>query len=246
MTDAGSRGSGTLSGSVLKVIAIIAMFIDHLGACVFTHRIWLRWIGRLTFPIMAFFVYEGFKHTRDVKRYALRLGLFALVSEIPFDLAHAGRVVDWDMQNIGFTLLLGLGAIVFADRGGLWHFASLGCLLLGDLMRVDYGTLGVFTIFIFYLFRQMRLSPACAVGLSTLLFTMGEWPILLPYINGSDIATYRFIPPQTFALFSTPLLLLYNGKRGNAPGWLFYVFYPGHLLFLYFFGPAVLAAFPNF
>ena len=104
-------GYGRLSGSTLKVIAILAMTVDHIGAFLFPDILWLRYIGRLTFPIMGFFVYEGWRHTRNIRRYGLRLLLFAAVSEIPFNLIHAGGLIAPHHQNNGFTLLLGLLAL---------------------------------------------------------------------------------------------------------------------------------------
>ncbi len=233
-------GYGRLSGSTLKVIAILAMTVDHIGAFLFPDILWLRYIGRLTFPIMGFFVYEGWRHTRNIRRYGLRLLLFAAVSEIPFNLIHAGGLSAPHHQNIGFTLLLGLLALELSHKGGLgWVGAGAACLL-GDLLWVDYGSAGVLSILLFGTFAHIKLPAALSVAASTLLFTYGQWSVVWPHIEWFSPATYHLIPPQTWAIAAIPLLLLYNGKRGRAPGWLFYAFYPGHLLLLYLYGPAII------
>lgn len=128
-----------ISGSTVKIVAVVAMLIDHFAAAVLTRQViangyldavrgtenqivsWLRenavlyygmtimrMIGRLGFPIFCFLLVEGFRRSRNVRKYALRLGIFALISDIPFDLAVTGRFFHWGYQNVYFTLLLGL------------------------------------------------------------------------------------------------------------------------------------------
>ena len=128
-----------ISGSTLKMIAIVTMLIDHIGAAVLARLLmvnglgeldqtntdaimqWLsangalygtytvmRMIGRVAFPIFCFLLVEGFLHTHDVKKYAMRLGLFALLSEIPFDLAFSSKILEFNYQNVFFTLFIGL------------------------------------------------------------------------------------------------------------------------------------------
>ena len=114
-----------LSGSTLKLIAIVTMFIDHLGVVAFETQISnymvpyyiMRLIGRLAFPIFCFLLVEGFFHTRDVKKYALRLLVFAFISEIPFDLAFNRQMFYWRHQNVFFTLFIGLLVIALLEIG---------------------------------------------------------------------------------------------------------------------------------
>ena len=143
---AGSAGRPGFSGSTIKIIAVAAMLIDHAAATVLaryliggireaadtgTTQNWLaenamwydiydvmRGIGRLGFPIFCFLLVEGYQRTRDVKKYALRLGLFALISALPFDLAICGTPFHMGYQNVYFTLLLGLLA--------LWAYGFFG------------------------------------------------------------------------------------------------------------------------
>ena len=157
-----------ISGSVLKWIAVITMAIDHMGAGFlesYVMNAWggstigntfagrwneilsvdqiLRYIGRPAFPIFCFLLVQGFLHTRDVKKYAIRLGIFALISEIPFDLALHIRPFHWQNQNVFFTLLLGLLAIWFMQsRGGGLVVRVAGLLAgagLAELFHTDYG-----------------------------------------------------------------------------------------------------------
>lgn len=134
-----SAERGRLSGSTIKIIAVTAMLIDHAAAAVlvrylvsgiqtaqaagtalawqqehaalYTAYYLMRDIGRLGFPIFCFLLAEGFQRTRDVRKYALRLGMFALISEIPFNLAICGQASNLGYQNVYFTLLLGLLAL---------------------------------------------------------------------------------------------------------------------------------------
>ena len=92
----------------LKWIAVITMIIDHTGAVLFPDDMVFRYIGRIAFPIFCFLLVEGFFHTRDVRKYMLRLGLFALISEIPYDLAFRDTVLEFEHQNVFFALLLGV------------------------------------------------------------------------------------------------------------------------------------------
>lgn len=223
-----------LSGSTLKLIAIITMLIDHVGAAVLT-RVFLsgsgtpalsqaylamRNIGRIAFPIYCFLLVEGFEHTRDRKKYALRLFAFALISEIPFDLAFQSEVLEFTYQNVFFTLLIGLLTIMAfhaVEEKKEWH-PVLRCLLLAGitfagmgiavLLRTDYDANGVLCIMILYLFRRSRGLQILAGCLS---FFWWELPALV-----------AFIP-----------IAFYNGKRGWNIKYLFYLFYPVHLLLLY-------------
>lgn len=225
-----------LSASGLKIIAIAAMAFDHVGAFLFPSVMWLRYIGRLTFPIMGFFIYEGWRHTRSKRRYALRLLLFAIVSEIPYNLAVSGALWDSGHQNIGFTLLLGLIALELSEKG-LWGWvAALAACLMGDILMVDYGGIGALSIMLFGVFGGLGLPPALSVAAGTLALTYGQWQAAFSLIRWNVPGTYGYIPPQFWAVMAIPLLFLYSGKRGKAPGWLFYAFYPGHLLLIYFYG----------
>lgn len=223
-----------LSGSALKLIAVVTMLIDHVGAAVLARFLvtgsWtkglyfayetMRTIGRVAFPIYCFLLVEGFMHTRSLSRYAGRLAAFALVSEVPFDLAFSGVPLEFGYQNVYFTLLIGLLAITAAEwlagREGLHPALRVAwlvlCLFAGMgiayLMHTDYDAKGVLCIFVLYLFRQSRPLQIIA---GCLAFGWFELPALV-----------AFIP-----------IAFYNGKRGFGAKYFFYLFYPVHLLIIY-------------
>lgn len=148
-----------LSGSALKIIAIVTMLIDHIAATVIIrilkfggyndglyqlYRV-MRNIGRIAFPIFCFLLVEGFMHTRDREKYALRLGCFAAVSEIPFDLAFNGKVLEVGYQNVFFTLLLGLltmmayDAVMNQSRWSVWKRTALSTIaILPECLRQSF------------------------------------------------------------------------------------------------------------
>ncbi len=247
-------------GSVLKWVAIVTMFIDHAAVILVYgwakfHHGWgpgvesttfyyiLRGIGRLGFPLFCFLLAEGFFHTRSRGKYLLRLGLFALVSELPFDLAfqetwktfgrpEAGFWARWGLefgdQNVFFTLFLGLLAVMLWDgltRGGredvpAWRgFAAVVCALaLGAAAHygeTDYGAMGVALILVLYLLHDRPFARDLLAG--------GVLAAMIPF--GSHWI-------ELFGIAAFPLFHLYNGKRGRQMKYFFYVFYPAHLLLL--------------
>ncbi len=223
---------------MLKLFAIIAMVIDHFGASYIEEGIfsisetltsrqldwwialdgWLRVFGRITFPVMAFFIVEGMFKTRDVKKYAIRLGIFALVSEIPFDLATENMLFDMQHQNIFFTLLIGLVAIAIADRIPMQYalvrlVPILAAMVLAYVLKTDYGAVGIVVIALMYGFYRVRLSKEV--------------------IGGVFIATELTLPKVGIAsLIYVAMMFFYNGERGFNMKYFFYLFYPVHLLIL--------------
>ena len=148
-----------LDGRTLKLIACLCMLIDHLGASCFSSVIVLRIIGRLAFPIYCFLLVEGAVHTHDMKKYILRMGIFALISEIPFDLALFHRVIYPGHQNVFFTLGLGLLAIWFIEHpiehleipDNLYKFLVIVAAgLIAEFFNTDYGFTGVAVICVFF------------------------------------------------------------------------------------------------
>ena len=236
------------SGSALKWFAVLIMLVDHIGACLLevfvlnyygvsplAGRIdnlyfWLsldsvlRGIGRAAFPIFCFLLVEGAVHTRSPRKYLLRLASFALISEIPFDLALHNQPFYWGTQNVFFTLLAGLLVIQAFQRspGQEWR-GMLALAVLGaaaELCGTDYGAIGVAVIAVMYLLRE-RFWDASVLSLILL--------VLLARIEICSIPAFL-------------ILALYNGKRGRQPKYFFYVFYPVHLLILWAAGNFVLPA----
>lgn len=153
----------------LKLIAMALMLSDHIWYVFLQDKgiafEWMTWIGRLAFPIFAFQIVEGFVHTHNFWRYWRRMILFALVSEIPFNLAFGGGLHYPDQQNVMFTfsIALPLLALIRKSRekgGAAYPLTFIGCALLGyflgHLAQVDYYGDGVLVVLLFYLFRDLR------------------------------------------------------------------------------------------
>ena len=139
-----------MSAFTLKMIALVTMVIDHVGAVFFPDLIWLRYIGRLSMPIYAFLLAEGYRKTRNFLHYALRLALFAVLSEVPYDLLFQGRVLEFSRQNI---LFLFIGALLLAVVPYFLHFS--------------YGVYGVLSVLCFFLFQKYRGIDAIAFSALT-------------------------------------------------------------------------------
>ena len=212
----------------LKYLAVAAMLIDHIAFNLLpngTLREVMRFIGRLTNPIMAYFIAEGYIHTRSIKRYIQRLCVFTLISWMPFNLFVYGY---WPCANLGviFTLMLGLIAICVWDKSGM-NVAEKMCviLLLCYLSRYgDWRYVNVILPLLFYIFRK----DAPKKWLSYYVF-MG-----LNMFRGALMGGLRMY--QT-GIYVFPLLMMcYNGESGSKSvfhKWFFFVFYPLHLLILW-------------
>ena len=163
-----SSQSGTfdISAAMLHIIAMTFMLMDHLWATLLPAQDWLTCVGRLAFPIFAFMAVEGYFHTHSFKKYILRLLLFAVLSEIPFDLMYGGIWFYPFHQNVIWTLLIGLSGIHLMEKvrkkQKLWIFLPTAVLVmlvgsaLGTVGMADYYGAGVLTLFIFYFFRGRK------------------------------------------------------------------------------------------
>lgn len=212
-----------LTAAHLRVLALILMLLDHLGRTRFPGHDWMIILGRLAFPIFAFQITEGYRHTHDFHGYCKRLLVFALVSEIPFNLMISGSPVFPLHQNVIFTLLLGLLACRALDREKGW--AAPVILLAAALTFPDYGVPGVLTVLTFHEFQDhpwLQLAALIAIN------TFGFHGQILPF------GAFE-LPVQSFAAFAWIPILLYNGEKGRGGRWLqygSYVFYPLHMLLL--------------
>jgi hypothetical protein len=213
-----------MTGTALKLIAVFTMLIDHAGDVLFPDLMWMRYIGRLAFPIYCFLIVEGFIHTRSVIRYMARLLLFGIISEVPFDLAFFGTLFDPDYQNVFWTLLLGLMSIYLMSlvqiedirlRLPLQMLICVPFAVIGQLAHTDYRWIGVVMISGMYLFRNMEILRIATAGI-----------VFLPvFINSIEY----------FGMLSFIPMHFYNGRRGKTGTvlkWAFYMFYPMHLIAL--------------
>ena len=205
--------------SILKWIAVLTMVIDHVGAILFPDQIWMRVIGRVAFPIYAYCLAEGFRYTSDYRRYLGRLALFAILSEIPFDLAFYGVPFSFAHQNVFFTLTLGLILLWVLERCREQLLLCAGAFavlcFLAQALHMDYGAGGLLMVFAFYLARQGT-SPWIGWGIFVFINLFG-------YAGGVQWAAILALLP----------IGLYSGKAGKKKQRFFYWIYPLHLLLLW-------------
>ncbi len=229
----------TLTGYKLKLIAILAMAAGHAaflipsGAAAFPLAApVLDAVSRVTMPIMCFFISEGFFETRNLKKYFLRLLVFALISQVPFYLFRAAVMPEaaglWNgllYLNVLFTLASGLAAL-WAYHGKSLRPALKAAFITTFVLltfHCDYAVFGALWILSFGIFRGDKNKQFAAFGAVTLV----KSAYMLFFGAGAYAAVI-----QLFALAALPLLDMYGGKRGRNLKYLFYIFYPAHLLIL--------------
>ena len=215
-----------MSNFILKIIAIISMLFDHMGYIIFGKFSFMNYIGRLAFPIFALGISEGYSHTKDLKKYFLRLSIFALISQIPYILFL--NIIGGNITlNIFFTLILGLLAITVYEKLNNKYLGFLFvilCSLVSDFIHFDYGWFGIAVIFIFHIFKDKK-------ALMNLFFCIAVF-INYFYNYITTLRTeYLFI--ILFCILALIPINLYNGKKGKNIKYLFYIFYPLHLVLLY-------------
>ena len=206
---------------LLKWIAIITMTVDHIGAVLYPDYTFLRWIGRLSFPLFAYLLILGIRNTSDIKKYFIRLFIFALISQIPFFLAI--DVGPFDHLNIFFTLSSGLIFIYYFRKGSMIAFFPM---IFSSIFPFDYGIYGIATIGCMYFLVKNKNFAIILLILLNILFLIQS-------------------QSQFLSLFSLPLILLHNNgslmgkiklnKKSIIPIWrkyFFYFYYPLHLSIL--------------
>jgi len=227
----------------LHIMAMVFMLCDHLWATVVPGNDWLTCVGRLAFPIFAFLIVEGYFHTRNLKKYVGRLLLFAVITEIPFNLVMGSRIFYPIHQNVLWTFLIGILCIYLNERakakGVMVRRILTGCVtvilafVLGLVGFVDYNYAGVFMVLVFYFFRGRKWWHF--LGQFLLL-----WYINVEMLSGLayEVQLFgetHFIVRQGFALLALIPIWLYRGKQGphnKALQYFNYAFYPAHLLVL--------------
>lgn len=246
-----------MSALALRIIACVCMLLDHVGYCFggrYPFLQPLRWIGRIAFPLYVFLIVNGFRHTSNRLRYALRLAIFALISQVPFALMSHPKTMLGTL-NVFVTLLLALLTVWATDELRKHRFTKYLCFLPTlavflvyhfGLIHSDYGAKGILLVMTFYLFDGKYLLTVIGMLASIYhpyLFSLGVNALRL--LQGREAS---FTPPdhwatvQIFSLLSLVFIFLYNGKKGKLPvskvgakavqlG--FYLFYPVHMLVLY-------------
>lgn len=191
---------------------------SSMGWVYFAYQVMRRIIGRMAFPIYCFLLTEGFEKTKSRPKYAGRLFVFALISEIPFDLSWNGEVFYPHYQNVFFTLFIGLVMIWLMEkikkgfrnlffRLAGWSAVFLAAAVLAEIVNCDYGAHGIIAVALLYLFRKNKTEQMIA---------------------GCIAFVWEITAPLAFIFIGR-----YNGKRGFRSKYFFYIFYPAHLLALY-------------
>lgn len=233
-----------LNASQLKLIAIVSMVIDHIAWGFFNFYTWqaqlLHICGRLTIPIMCFFIAEGYKKTSNLKRYVSRMVFFWLVSVIPFYLFFHEEYEY--RQNIIFDLLLSLLFLICLENKKLlkWQKTALCILIFAISLSVGgWPVLPILYVAIFYYSKDFKSSSIwfCITTIALVIIMMAVISLNQTY----HFLHYNWIwYEKTYFLgfmLALPLLYLYNGFKGNYPvgRYFFYCFYPLHFLVLFAF-----------
>lgn len=226
----------------LHIMAMVFMLCDHLWGTSFVNHELFTCIGRLAFPIYAFMLVEGYFHTGNLKKYVKRLFLFALISEIPFNLVMGSRIFFPIHQNVLWSFLISIGLIHWNEKvkeKPVWNrtlvsFATVCIAYIGGIITfVDYYSAGIFMVLTFYLFRGKKWWHY----LGQLLCM---WYINFEMLGGfgyeiSLFGRTHFVARQGIALLSLIPIWLYQGNQGyhsKKLQYLYYLFYPLHLLIL--------------
>lgn len=222
-----------INGYQIKIIAFISMAIDHFAVIFFNNSVLygdviidtnyeevyyvLRGIGRISFPLYAFLLIEGIKHTKSIMHYVFRIFMFAIISEIPYDWGVSGKVVNIQHQNIFFELLLGIVVVsIFqlCEKKMRWIgnlvvkiLLSMMFMYISEYFRIDYGYVGILVIIMFYLIDNKNLSIIVACLLLSCM-----------------------LKDELFAWLAVFPIAMYDNTRGHYKKYTFYMAYPIHLI----------------
>ena len=230
------------TSAFLHILAMAFMLCDHLWGTIVPGNDWLTCVGRLTFPIFSFLIVEGYFHTKNLRKYVLRLLIFAIISEIPFNLAMGSSLIYPIHQNVLWCFLIAIGLIHWNEKlrsKKLWLRILIGILTVliayisGILAMLDFYQAGILTVLVFYFFRGRK------------WWNFAGQLVCLWYINVEMLSGYayeillfgqtHFFVRQGFALLALIPIWLYRGRQGyhsKAFQYFCYAFYPLHLLIL--------------
>ena len=223
-----------MSSFALHIIAMIFMLCDHMWATILDYE-WLTCIGRIAFPIFAFLITEGYIHTSNINKYIKRMVIFAIITEIPFNLMVSASPIYPFHQNVLWTFVISLLTLKYLNFDNTKNiFKSILIIILAIIIATitmcDYFGAGVMMVVGFYIFRKSKfLQLLMMIYVNMILIQGYSYPI--------DIAGYTYyFPQQGFAILSLIFIWLYNGKQGYHAKWFkifCYAFYPLHMLILY-------------
>jgi len=240
----------TFSSFSLHLLAMLFMLLDHLGKSILLNYNFLTYIGRLSFPLFAFLIVEGFFHTKNLTKYILRLLIFALISEIPFNLLINNTLLYPEHQNVLWTFLLSILCMtIFKKTKNMTNDFKLAFypliiiffFLLGMLLLVDYYGYGILVVVLFYFTKtknniskpkQLLIYLTQLLGLYLISSLIGGQLIFSFNLFGLNINFYK----QSLFIFSLLFIWLYNGKQGlynKYIKYIYYFFYSLHMLILW-------------
>lgn len=238
-----------MSSFVIKLIAIYAMLCDHFNDAIIGHFTFLNVIGRLAFPLFAFQIVIGYKNTSNIKKYLLRLIIFAIISQIPFQIFMKNTMGIFEL-NVFFTLFGGLVSLIIMDTNFLKNkmgnmivkilLVILICVL-AEILKCDYGAVGILTILLINFTYPCDFKKNNNKKINNkidykklILLLLGA--IILALIEYKDtIKNVDFkISIQIIVATIIPIFIMitYNGKKGKSLKYFFYAFYPIHLIIL--------------
>lgn len=225
-----------LSADALKYFAVFTMTLDHVAWFFLPFESAtaqaFHFLGRLTAPIMCYFIAEGYTHTRNIKKYALRLLIFGVLSQVPWWMLHGNKISL--SFNMIFTLFLCLMAVLIWDKAENKLFALLCVFGLVYLSNwCDWHIYAVLWTLCFFVFRENK-RKMCISFMAVWIWYFGEC-IMNTYFSQGDMArALSFSVYTSGSLFALPLIFMYNGKKGKHKWskWVFYLYYPVHLLII--------------
>lgn len=207
----------------LKIVSLITMLCDHLAVVLVSakndpqlYNI-LRMIGRISFPVICFMITEGFRYTSNRKKYLQRMFIFAVISEIPFDLVISNSFIDINNQNVIWTLLIGLLVLMGIEKYSGRINEQMICIFAGSavafIMKVDYSFYGILIIAVFYMCRENHYKMFIII-------------MILLVLQGRK---------EAFGILSIPFIMAYDSDKEEKKllKYFFYIFYPLHLTVLY-------------
>lgn len=212
-----------MSSLALKIIAVVTMLVDHIGFLFFPEQIIWRIVGRISFPLFAFLIAEGFTKTSNINSYIKRLSIFAIISQGPYLFFEKMAGVTELRLNILLTLLLGIFVLLIISKVKnliIKTIVILSALALAHFGEFSYGAYGVLTIMGSYVFLKNKKLGTISLS-------------VLPFLENIRLFMMNILFLQFFAILSLVPIHLYNGKPGpKISRWWFYWFYPIHLLVL--------------
>lgn len=222
----------------LKIIALITMFIDHIGGVIFPQYMIFRYIGRVSFPIYAFLISEGLKKTSNIKKYLFNLFLFSIISEPFYDLCFYGNLNLIFKTNTIYTLFIASFFIYSYKNSKIFilkHIYLLVGLIVSYILNTDYNYIGVVLIYVFY-FTNNKIH----ILIYGVIWCTIKYIYILDYLvfyifNNAKLDKYIYQNLTLYICTIIPffIILFYNGKKGKNIKYIFYILYPLHILIIY-------------